>query len=184
MKTLKHAASLAAALLIAGCTSAVQEPTNSVPAGMSHDQVKGAILLAGYHNKWEMHETLPGIIHGVLTVEYMRGEVHIDYDETKYTIRYYHSANMDYSDGDIDTDYNDWVNNLNNSIHTYLTDPALSEKIDAVVAEINAEAAKTAPVEPYNPRSHINLSGLDSAPPPADNDLAMPDIETVPATQE
>jgi hypothetical protein len=84
----------------------------------SRNQVKHAILAAGASQGWSMKELYPGAILATLTVRSHLAVVQIDYSSSSFRIRYKDSSNLDYNSMDrtIHSNYNDWVERLNNAI--------------------------------------------------------------------
>lgn len=84
-------------------------------------RVKSAIINSGVSLGWQMTETGPGVIQGTLHLRKHTAIVDVSYSETKYSIVYRSSVNLDEKDGKIHKNYNSWVQNLNRKINAELT---------------------------------------------------------------
>lgn len=114
-------------VLTPGCRSApVRDlgPT-SAPANTSPEHVKKTILIAGASLGWVMKEQSPGLIVATLTLRDHLAVVEIPYSATSFSIRYKDSQNLKYNadDRSIHSNYNGWVQNLNNAILAGLSVP-------------------------------------------------------------
>jgi hypothetical protein len=109
---------------LGGCrTSPIMDRTNQpVPAGVSAAQVSKTIQAAGNSLGWAMKQTRPGMITGTLFVRDHMAKVEIPYSSTSYSIRYAGSTNLKYdsSKRTIHSNYNSWVQNLDNQIRARL----------------------------------------------------------------
>ncbi len=81
-------------------------------------QVRTAILAAGISLGWTMAEVKPGLIQATLNLRKHTAVVDIPYSETKYSIIFKSSINLDEKDGKIHKNYNSWVQNLSKKIGT------------------------------------------------------------------
>lgn len=114
--------------LLAGCRTApiynVTDATVASPEGKSltSDDVKKAIMAAGAGLGWDMKPTEPGHIVGTLHIRSHAAVVDIPYSEKSYSILYKSSSNLKYdaSDGSIHSNYNGWIQNLDNAIKAKL----------------------------------------------------------------
>jgi type IV pilus biogenesis protein CpaD/CtpE len=118
-----------AALLvsIAACTS---RPINNVSADVvlstpgktaKSDDVRDAIVRAGTGLGWKMNAAAPGVVAGGLGVANKHWvNVDVQYTATGYSIVYRSSTNMKEKNGEINRNYNAWVENLNNAIRREL----------------------------------------------------------------
>ncbi|MBK1735657.1 hypothetical protein CKO15_10250 [Halorhodospira abdelmalekii] len=75
-----------------------------------------AIVRAGTDLGWQMRTREPGHVVGTLLVRDHRAEVDVEYDLDSFSIRYRDSENLDYSGGEIHSNYNGWIQNLENGI--------------------------------------------------------------------
>jgi hypothetical protein len=107
-----------------GCrTSPIRNYSNQpVPPGATMAEVSKAIQAAGNGLGWAMKEEYPGMITGELYVRDHFAEVEIPYSRTDYSIRYKSSRNLKYDAAKktIHSNYNGWVENLDNAIRTGL----------------------------------------------------------------
>jgi len=114
------------AMTIVGCRTA---PIKNVPKmpisahGASMEDIGKAIKAAGAGLGWVMKERSPGLITGTLNIRSHMAQVEITYSRTSYSIRYKDSSNLKYSaqDKTIHSNYNGWIQNLDNSIRSHLT---------------------------------------------------------------
>ncbi len=81
-------------------------------------QVRTAILASGISLGWTMAEVKPGLIQATLNLRKHTAVVEIPYSETKYSIIFKSSINLDEKDGKIHKNYNSWVQNLSKKIGT------------------------------------------------------------------
>ena len=90
-------------------------PTNSK---LTDDNVKNAIVRAGIDLGWAMAAVAPGEMTGTLHLRAHTAVVTIKYSlkERFYSILYKSSQNLDYKDGKIHPNYNNWIINLTNNI--------------------------------------------------------------------
>ena len=93
-----------------------------VVSSVNHNStdVKNAILRAGSSLSWQMREIEPGHIVGTLNIRRHTAEVDIYYDAETYSISYRNSSNLDYDGANIHSNYNGWVQNLDNAIKNQL----------------------------------------------------------------
>ena len=82
--------------------------------------VKNAILRAGSSLGWQIRETEPGHIVGILNIRRHTAEVDIYYNAQSYSIGYRNSNNLDYDGTNIHSNYNGWIQNLDNAIKNQL----------------------------------------------------------------
>lgn len=107
-----------------GCrTAPIRDYSNQpVPAGATMAQVSEAIQGAGNSLGWAMKEEYPGMISGELFIRDHVAEIEVPYSTSGYSIRYKRSKNLKYNAAKktIHSNYNGWVENLDNSIRTRL----------------------------------------------------------------
>lgn len=122
-------------VVVAGCKSApvLNVEDQSVISGNSRasmDDVKNAILRAGGGLGWNMRENKPGHIIGTLALRKHLAVVDIKYDTQKYGILYKDSNNLDYNGTNIHSNYNGWIQRLNQAIQAQLgAAPAMKGQI-------------------------------------------------------
>ena len=114
-------------LIFAGCrTSAVhnvQAPVITTSAKVTMDQVEKAIILAGGSLGWQMHKVKDGLVKGTIHLRNHNATVDIHYNTKDYSINYAGSSNLKYNSANntIHSNYNGWVQNLDNAIRTQLS---------------------------------------------------------------
>lgn len=115
----------AMALLVVGCRTAPVYDVNqaqiaaSRPVSMS--DVEQTIRQAGASLGWQMVPKGPGNIEGTLILRDHRAVVDIRYDTKTYSIKYKDSSNLNYDGTNIHSNYNGWVQRLDNTIRARLT---------------------------------------------------------------
>jgi len=112
-------------LALAGCRTApvldiVAAPVVS-PRGASLQEVERAIVAAGTSLGWQMAPQAPGKVVGTLMLRDHRAVVDIDYTPKVYSIRYRDSSNLHYANGQIHSNYNGWIQNLDREIRARLS---------------------------------------------------------------
>lgn len=83
--------------------------------------VEAAILQGAKNKRWSARVITPGLIEAAISVRSHRAIVEIPYTAEYYSIKYKHSENLDYQDGEIHRNYNKWVLNLSASIQRQLS---------------------------------------------------------------
>ncbi|AOU99276.1 hypothetical protein BI364_16230 [Acidihalobacter yilgarnensis] len=123
---LKSLAVATALLALAGCTAVPLKPAApiSVPSGLSHGQVRQAILSALTGRGWTIDHTGK---RKILSTLYLRGHsatVRIDYSQSSVDITYVSSNKLEYhiQNGKpyIHRNYNGWVGYLESDIRRNL----------------------------------------------------------------
>jgi hypothetical protein len=109
-------------LLFAGCrTSPIYNVHDarytSPPSNVTEQDVAEAIIAAGRGLGWIMKEKEPGHILATLHLRSHKAVVDIHYDRDSYDITYKDSANLKYDGTNIHTNYNGWIENLENAIN-------------------------------------------------------------------
>ena len=114
------ALSLAACARTAPIYSVSDAPV--VVSSVNHNatDVKNAILRAGSSLGWQIREIEPGHIVGTLSIRKHTAEVDIYYNAQTYSIGYRDSNNLNYDGANIHSNYNGWVQNLDNAIKNQL----------------------------------------------------------------
>ena len=108
-----------------GCRTAPVKDIPKTPInalGASMEGVEKAILSAGASLGWIMKKRSLGLIEGTLSIRRHMAMVSINYSTTSYSIRYKDSSDLRYSatDKTIHSNYNGWIDNLNNAIRSHL----------------------------------------------------------------
>lgn len=124
---LRRALLLALVIAIAGATGCRTSPIRNydkqpVPSGATQAQVGKAIVSAGNSLGWAMKEEYPGMVSGELFVRDHVAKIKVPYSATDYSIDYVSSQNLKYDAAKrtIHSNYNGWVENLDNGIRTRL----------------------------------------------------------------
>lgn len=115
------------AVLFTGCrTGTIHniEANTFVPVSKSiqMDKVAQAIIRAGAGLGWQMKKVAEGEIQGTLLLRDHMAKVKVPYTTKDYSILYQDSANLKYdaSANTIHSNYNGWIQNLNNAIQLQL----------------------------------------------------------------
>ena len=113
------------ALTMGGCRTAPVKDIPKTPihaSGASLEGVSKAIIAAGTGLGWIMKQRSPGLIEGTLSIRKHMAKVSINYSTTSYSIRYKDSSELKYSatNKTINSNYNGWIENLNNAIRSHL----------------------------------------------------------------
>jgi|SRR3989344_1458733 len=87
---------------------------------VSVEDVKKAIIRAGGTLGWSMNPVSPGQIIGTLRLRKHVAVVDIKYNTKTYSIMYKDSTNLDYNGTNIHSNYNGWIQNLDNAIKVQL----------------------------------------------------------------
>lgn len=118
---------LVAALLLAGCTSkpVLNIENENVPTDVrggqyTVQQVEAAILSATRKRGWSPRIIKPGLIEASISVRSHRATIEIPYSSSQYSIHYKDSQNLNYDDGSIHRNYNNWVVKLGRTIQDEL----------------------------------------------------------------
>lgn len=96
-------------------------PITAPKADISLSDVEKAIMRAGASLGWQMRPTSPGLIVGTLVLRTHTAVVDIKYDTTSYSITYKDSKNLQYDGTNIHSNYNGWIQRLDNSIKAQLS---------------------------------------------------------------
>ena len=116
----------ATALLVVGCRTVpihnVKDAPISLPAGQKDSMaaVESAIIRAGNGLGWQMKVEKPGLIVGTLNLRTHTAVVEIPFSTTAYSILYRSSVNLDQQGDMIHSNYNGWVQNLDQAIRRQL----------------------------------------------------------------
>jgi len=112
--------------LMAGCrTSPVYEVYDSqIPNGpASAKAFERAAIVAGANMGWSVQRQSPGLMTGTLHLRDHMAQVDIRYNARSYSIRYRNSSNLKYdaTKKTIHSNYNSWIQNLDNAIRAQLS---------------------------------------------------------------
>ena len=111
-------------LAVASCRSAqvynVENASLNAPTTATTAKVQAAIKRAGASLGWHMKDVGPGHIEARLPVRSHVAVADIFYNNKDFSIRYKDSTNLNYSKSDntIHSNYNGWIQNLQNAIIT------------------------------------------------------------------
>ena len=112
-------------LLFSGCRTNPVRNVNESPTNVSSKaslaQVRDGIVRAGTALGWAMKADAPGHVLGTLNLRKHVAVVDINYDREKYSITYKNSTNLKYDGTNIHSNYNGWIENLDNAIRTQLS---------------------------------------------------------------
>ena len=106
-------------VMAVGCRKGIPVETYSSGVAMEQatlDKVKNTIMRVGSSLGWAIVPLTEGQLQGTLNVRAHSLVVTIDYSETRYSIRYKSSINLDYKDDKIHPQYRNWVLNLQRHI--------------------------------------------------------------------
>ena len=94
---------------------------NTEKAPMTMQDIEAAIVRAGAGLGWNMRPVKPGLITATLNLRSHQAVVDITYDLEDYSIDYKSSINLKYNGTKIHSNYNGWIQNLNNAINAQLS---------------------------------------------------------------
>lgn len=108
-------------LALAGCrkSTPVQNMSSATPLvePVADREIAAAIVRAGAITGWEIVPAGKGQMIGTIHVRNKHtAEVDITYDQKNYAIKYRSSINLNYKDGKIHPNYNNWVITLDQNI--------------------------------------------------------------------
>lgn len=109
-------------LTVASCRTAtvynVENAALNAPKTVTAAQVEAAIKRAGGSLGWHMKDVGPGHIEAQLPIRSHLAVVDIFYNSKDFSIKYKDSRNLNYdkADNTIHSNYNGWVQNLQNAI--------------------------------------------------------------------
>lgn len=114
-----------AALLLAGCGTApvynVEESSIAVADRVyTQEEVRNAIVGAGRTLGWAMRDAGPGHLIGTLVLPRQMAQVDIRYSRQAYSIHYLDSENLRYDGAVIRSNYNEWIQSLDQAIQAQL----------------------------------------------------------------
>lgn len=119
------AITLVGLFILTGCrTSAVYNVNNDpIEVKVSGDSIYNAIKQAGYSKGWIISKIRPGLAQGKLLLRDHVAIVEIPYTNKEFSIIYKDSTNLNYDSqsGKIHSNYNGWIQNLENAINFELS---------------------------------------------------------------
>lgn len=95
-------------------------PITASKPDVTEHAVQTAIIRAGASLGWQMRPVSPGHIEGTLILRTHRAVVDIKYDTKSYSITYKDSVDLQYDGTNIHSNYNGWIQRLDNAIKTQL----------------------------------------------------------------
>ncbi|TKJ39448.1 MAG: hypothetical protein CEE38_01555 [Planctomycetes bacterium B3_Pla] len=98
-------------------------PTSADGSTYTRKQLHEAIIRACKLRGWIAQPKKKGLIEASINVRMHRAKVEIHYDETKISILYKDSYDLDYADGYIHRNYNRWITYLYRTILSELHSP-------------------------------------------------------------
>ena len=112
-------------IFITGCTSKPihnieNEHVPTIYKQPSIKDVEKSIINAAIRRGWSPHIIKPGLIEASISVRTHKATVEIPFTESEYSINYKSSENLNYSDGNIHRNYNNWVIKLSRTIQEEL----------------------------------------------------------------
>ncbi len=111
---------------MAGCTTKPvynvknEQIPNPSSARLSLNDIEGAILSAAHKRGWSAKAIKPGLIEASIASRSHRAAIEIEYDQSNYSINYKSSKDMDYENGKIHRNYNNWIIRLSRAIQSEL----------------------------------------------------------------
>jgi hypothetical protein len=122
------AVACAAGAILGGCarTAAIYN-VNEAPVAtasgkaMSAAQVRSAIMAGGATLGWHFADAGPGQLEGTLNIRAHKAVVLVHYTPKTYSIAYKSSENLNEASGTIHSNYNGWVQNLDNAIRAEMS---------------------------------------------------------------
>lgn len=126
-KILGLGALVLALIFMSGCRSAtvynVMDAPTGVKSSTQEDKVFEAIKKAGISLGWIVKKVEPGVATAQLNLRSHMALVEIKYDKKDYSITYKNSMNLNYdpAKGTIHSNYNGWIQNLNQAIQVQLS---------------------------------------------------------------
>jgi hypothetical protein len=107
-------------LMLVGCRSApvmnIDSAAIVVNEKHTSKDIKKAIIRAGASLGWNMQSKKNGHIIGTLHLRAHRAVIDILYNKNNYSIKYKSSTNLDYDGVNIHSNYNGWIQRLNQNI--------------------------------------------------------------------
>ncbi|HED16210.1 MAG TPA: hypothetical protein ENI64_05265 [Gammaproteobacteria bacterium] len=115
----------AAVFLLAACRSSpilnIDNAPINISATHSSADIKKAIIRAGSALGWQMKSDRDGHLLATLILRSHVAIVDITFDKKSYTIMYKDSKNLNYDGTNIHSNYNGWIQNLNQNIQAQIS---------------------------------------------------------------
>jgi len=113
------------AFMLIGCRSAPVMNVDSAAIQVSEKHtskdIKKAIIRAGASLGWNMKSIKEGQMIGTLNLRKHVAVVDITYSKNNYSIKYKSSTNLDYDGVNIHSNYNGWIQRLNQNIQVQIS---------------------------------------------------------------
>lgn len=112
----------ALAITLSGCSSApIKVYGGDIPAGLTEQQVKGAIGKSLSGRKWSVIDG-DNVVYGTINVRTHSAKIKVPYSASRYELVYSDSTNLkgDLEKGTVHKRYNTWIRNLQSDINTNL----------------------------------------------------------------
>ncbi len=94
---------------------------SSMEKALSAEEVKKAIIVAGASLGWQIRTVKEGELLGTLQLRDHMAQVDIKYSDKSYSILYKDSNNLNYDGTNIHSNYNGWVQRLQQTISAHLS---------------------------------------------------------------
>jgi len=113
-------------IFLSGCTSKPvynvknENVPNTRSAQLSLSDIEKAILSASQKRGWSVRVIKPGLIEASISSRKHRAAVEIPYSQSDYSIIYKSSENLEYENGKIHRNYNNWIIRLSRAIQNEL----------------------------------------------------------------
>ncbi|NOQ31619.1 MAG: hypothetical protein GQ570_10905 [Helicobacteraceae bacterium] len=115
-----------AVLMLSGCRMAqiynVKDAPVIVKPATSDRAIFNAINRAGTSLGWDISSVKDGEARGVLNIRDHQAVVSITYNDKSYNIKYVSSINLKAENGEIKSNYNGWVQNLERNINLQISE--------------------------------------------------------------
>lgn len=108
------------AVMLVGCRSApimnIDSAVIVVNEKHTSKDIKKAIIRAGASLGWNMKSAKTGYIIGTLHLREHKAVIDVLYNKNNYSIKYKSSTNLNYDGVNIHSNYNGWIQRLNQNI--------------------------------------------------------------------
>ena len=109
---------------VAACRTApvmnIEEAPVTVTSKVSQKDIRNAIIRAGSSLGWRVKEIKPGHLQATLNVRSHMAKADIFYTTKSYSIKYKDSVNLKYDGSSIHSNYNGWIQRLDQAIQSQL----------------------------------------------------------------
>ncbi len=114
-------------MVLIGCRTSPVYNVSDAPVVVASNKrytltdMRNAIYRAGIPLGWQMKEVKPGHIIATLNIRSHMAQTDINYNPNTYSITYRDSSDLNYDGDEIHSNYNGWIQNLDNAIRTQLS---------------------------------------------------------------